>query len=50
MFWVYILENPVGKLYISHSDDPERRESEHNEVGRSGRGGATCQKAMHTMA
>ena len=29
-FWVYILENPQGKLYIGHTDDLERRLTEHN--------------------
>ena len=29
-FWVYILENPQGKFYIGHTDDLERRLTEHN--------------------
>ena len=32
MFFVYIIESEKnGKYYIGHSDDPERRLSEHNE-------------------
>ncbi len=30
MYWVYILENPKGKFYIGHTDDLQRRLSEHN--------------------
>ncbi len=30
MFWVYILENADGKLYIGQTDDLERRLGEHN--------------------
>jgi predicted GIY-YIG superfamily endonuclease len=29
-FWVYILENPQGHFYIGHTDNLERRLSEHN--------------------
>jgi putative endonuclease len=34
IFWVYILENPAGRFYVGSSDDPNRREVEHNEPGR----------------
>ena len=30
-FWVYILQNPVGKFYIGHTDNLERRVAEHND-------------------
>ena len=30
MFYVYILENPQGKLYIGHSEDLDRRVRQHN--------------------
>ncbi|MBN2064422.1 MAG: GIY-YIG nuclease family protein [Sedimentisphaerales bacterium] len=30
MFWVYILINPHSKYYIGHTDNLERRLSEHN--------------------
>ena len=30
MYWVYILENPRGKLYIGHTDDLDRRIEQHN--------------------
>ncbi|HLW63971.1 MAG TPA: GIY-YIG nuclease family protein [Gemmataceae bacterium] len=32
-FWVYILENPLGKFYIGSTDNPQRRECEHNDAG-----------------
>ena len=31
VFWVYILENPKGRLYVGHTDDLVRRVREHNE-------------------
>jgi putative endonuclease len=34
---VYILENATGRFYVGSSDDPERRESEHNDAGRGRR-------------
>ena len=30
MFWVYVLENADGRFYVGHTDDIERRLSEHN--------------------
>jgi predicted GIY-YIG superfamily endonuclease len=33
-FWVYILENRDGKFYIGHTDDLDRRLSEHNDPDR----------------
>ena len=35
MFWVYVLENRAGKLYVRHTDDLDRRISEHNAPDRS---------------
>jgi predicted GIY-YIG superfamily endonuclease len=32
-FWVYILQNAAGKFYIGSTDDPNRREQEHNDSG-----------------
>ena len=29
-FWTYILENPAGRFYVGHTEDIERRLSEHN--------------------
>jgi predicted GIY-YIG superfamily endonuclease len=29
-YWVYILENPHGRFYIGHTENLERRLSEHN--------------------
>jgi putative endonuclease len=34
IYWVYILQNAGGGFYIGSSDDPDRREQEHNDVGR----------------
>ena len=31
-FWVYILENAVGRFYIGQTDDVARRVCEHNEA------------------
>jgi predicted GIY-YIG superfamily endonuclease len=31
MFWVYILQNPDGKLYIGQTDDLQRRLLQHND-------------------
>ena len=30
IFWVYILENAVGRFYVGSTDDPHRRLDEHN--------------------
>jgi predicted GIY-YIG superfamily endonuclease len=30
MFYVYVLENPKGRLYIGHTDDLVRRLEQHN--------------------
>ena len=30
MFWVYILQNPVGRCYVGHTDDLPRRVANHN--------------------
>ncbi|HAV12247.1 MAG TPA: hypothetical protein DCX06_01960 [Opitutae bacterium] len=30
MFYVYVLENSQGRLYIGHTDDGPRRLSQHN--------------------
>ncbi|MFO0949278.1 MAG: GIY-YIG nuclease family protein, partial [Planctomycetota bacterium] len=32
-FWVYVLENSSGRFYIGHTEDLERRLSEHNYPG-----------------
>jgi predicted GIY-YIG superfamily endonuclease len=40
IFWVSILENAAGKLYVGSSDDPHRRETEHND--------ATCGRVTFT--
>ena len=29
-YWTYVLQNPVGKFYIGHTDSLERRLEEHN--------------------
>ncbi len=34
MFWVYIIENPAGKLYVGQTDDLSVRLSNHNRVDR----------------
>jgi len=34
MFWVYIVENPAGKLYVGQTNDPDRRLVEHNNPDR----------------
>ena len=31
MFWVYVLQNPDGKLYIGQTDDVDRRSQQHND-------------------
>ncbi|HDL20277.1 MAG TPA: GIY-YIG nuclease family protein [Nitrospirae bacterium] len=31
MFYVYILQNPAGRFYIGHSNDLDRRISQHND-------------------
>jgi predicted GIY-YIG superfamily endonuclease len=31
VFWVYLLENIAGRLYVGHSDDLDRRVRQHNE-------------------
>ena len=31
MFWVYVLRNPDGKLYIGQTDDLQRRSLQHND-------------------
>jgi putative endonuclease len=31
MFWVYILQNPAGRVYIGQTDDVDRRLREHND-------------------
>jgi putative endonuclease len=31
MFWVYVLQNPDGKLYIGQTDDLRRRSQQHND-------------------
>jgi putative endonuclease len=31
MFWVYVLQNPDGKLYIGQTDDLQRRLLQHND-------------------
>jgi len=36
MFWVYILQNPVGKFYIGQTEDLCKRVAEHNAPGRDG--------------
>lgn len=33
MFWVYILQNPVGKFYIGHTNDVQSRLQSHNDIG-----------------
>ncbi len=33
MFFVYILENPVGTFYTGHSDNPPQRLQSHNDTG-----------------
>ena len=30
MFWVYVLQNPVGRFYVGHTDNLERRVKSHN--------------------
>jgi putative endonuclease len=32
MFWVYILQNPVGTLYVGQTDDLQTRVRNHNRV------------------
>jgi len=34
-FWVYILENPGGRLYVGSTDDLPRRVAEHNDPDRA---------------
>ena len=34
IYWVYILENAAGTLYVGSSDDPDRRVTEHNDSAR----------------
>jgi len=31
MFWVYVLRNPEGRIYIGQTDDLDKRLSEHND-------------------
>ena len=31
MFWVYVLQNPEGKLYIGQTDNLDRRSVQHND-------------------
>ncbi|PYJ12687.1 MAG: hypothetical protein DME94_11825, partial [Verrucomicrobia bacterium] len=31
MFWVYVLQNPDGKLYIGQTDNLDRRSVQHND-------------------
>ncbi len=33
---MYILENPVGRFYVGHTDDLDRRVAEHNSTERVG--------------
>jgi len=33
MLYIYILENPVGRLYIGQTDDPVERVARHNRGG-----------------
>ncbi len=33
MFWAYILQNPAGKFYIGHTEDPDSRLQSHNDTG-----------------
>ena len=35
-FWVYILQNPVGRFYIGHTDNLERRVKSHNRTDKIG--------------
>jgi len=30
MFWVYVLQNPLGRLYVGHTDDLDARLLRHN--------------------
>ncbi len=30
MFWVYVLQNPVGRFYVGHTDNLEDRVTSHN--------------------
>jgi predicted GIY-YIG superfamily endonuclease len=30
-FWVYVLENSLGRFYVGHTDNLERRVRQHNE-------------------
>ncbi|PYL24391.1 MAG: hypothetical protein E6L07_14470 [Verrucomicrobia bacterium] len=32
-YWMYVLRNPDGKLYIGQTDDLERRSQQHNDPG-----------------
>jgi predicted GIY-YIG superfamily endonuclease len=34
MFWVYVLQNSVGKFYIGHTDDLHTRLGSHNRTDR----------------
>ena len=30
MYWVYVLQNPVGKFYVGHTDNLDFRVQSHN--------------------
>src|SRR5437870_13523448 len=36
MFWVYVLQNPVGRFYVGHTDSLERRVKSHNRTDKIG--------------
>jgi putative endonuclease len=43
MYYTYILKSiKTGKLYIGHTDNPERRLAEHN----NGKSKATCKRGL----